>query len=319
MFHRVAAVVAVTTLTLLALGGCGGGTASTSSGGAPSVTGAYGNTPNLTIPTSAPPSELTSTLLSRGAGARVNRGDLLVANYLGQTWKARKEFDSSFRRGQPLAFPIGVGQVIKGWDTKLVGVPIGSRVLLVVPPADGYGSAGQPSAGIAGDDTLVFVVDVLGAYGGRSAARGSPAPVASTSSTTGLPRVTAGSGSGSAPVVEAPPKTAPPPSLVTVPLLRGAGPGITKGQLAVVQYVGVAWSTGKIFDSSWTKGAPASFVIGTGQVIAGWDESLTGATVGSRLLLVIPPGKGYGAEGKPAAGIKGGETLVFVIDVLGVH
>jgi hypothetical protein len=130
MFHRVAAVVAVTTLTLLALGGCGGGTASTSSGGAPSVTGAYGNTPNLTIPTSAPPSELTSTLLSRGAGARVNRGDLLVANYLGQTWKARKEFDSSFRRGQPLAFPIGVGQVIKGWDTKLVGVPIGSRVLL---------------------------------------------------------------------------------------------------------------------------------------------------------------------------------------------
>jgi peptidylprolyl isomerase len=58
---------------------------------------------------------------------------------------------------------IGAGQVIKGWDTGLVGQPVGSRVLLVIPPAEGYGKTGASTAGINGTDTLVFVVDILAA------------------------------------------------------------------------------------------------------------------------------------------------------------
>jgi peptidylprolyl isomerase len=74
-------------------------------------------------------------------------------------------FDSSWSRKQPYTTAIGVGQVIKGWDTGLVGQTVGSRVLLAVPPAEGYGSAGSSAAGIKGTDTLVFVVDIIAAVG----------------------------------------------------------------------------------------------------------------------------------------------------------
>ena len=76
------------------------------------------------------------------------------------------------------------------------------------------------------------------------------------------------------------------------------------------------WDSGKTFDSSWARGTPAEFVIGTGNVIAGWDEGLVGQTVGSQVLLVIPPDKGYGSAGQADVGIKGTDTLVFVVDIL---
>jgi peptidylprolyl isomerase len=88
-----------------------------------------------------------------------------MVQYTGVIWRTKKVFDSSWTRKQPYTTPIGVGQVIKGWDTGLVGQTVGSRVLLVVPPADGYGSAGSSAAGIKGTDTLVFVVDIIAAVG----------------------------------------------------------------------------------------------------------------------------------------------------------
>ena len=84
----------------------------------------------------------------------------MVTNYLGQIWGG-KVFDNSYDRGTTSAFQIGVGKVVPGWDTALVGVPVGSRVMLSLPPADGYGSAGNSGAGITGTDTLVFVVDIV--------------------------------------------------------------------------------------------------------------------------------------------------------------
>src|SRR5699024_11741363 len=71
------------------------------------------------------------------------------------------------------------------------------------------------------------------------------------------------------------------------------------------------WSDGSQFDSSWERGAPFGFVLGQGQVITGWDESLVDAAVGSQLMLVIPPSEAYGDQGELA-----GETLIFVVDVL---
>ena len=76
-----------------------------------------------------------------------------------------KVFDSSAKTPQKyFETVIGKQQVIKGWDSTIVGSTVGSRLLLLVPPADGYGAAGQPQAGIKGTDTLVFVVDILAAY-----------------------------------------------------------------------------------------------------------------------------------------------------------
>ncbi len=83
-----------------------------------------------------------------------------------------------------------------------------------------------------------------------------------------------------------------------------------------MQYTGAIWKNGKVFDSSWKGNGSVQFPIGAGQVIAGWDEGLVGQTVGSQVLLVIPPDKGYGAAGQPSAGIKGTTTLVFVVDIL---
>ena len=79
-------------------------------------------------------------------------------------WRDGSVFDSSWKRGAEADFPIGTGQVIPAWDKVLVGKKVGSRVLLVVPPADGYGSTGSQDGSIKATDTLVFVVDILDAY-----------------------------------------------------------------------------------------------------------------------------------------------------------
>ena len=89
-------------------------------------------------------------------------GDLLTAHYLGQIYPDGKIFDQSYTRGEPATFQVGVGALIPAWDKALVGVKKGSRVVLVVPPKEGYGEQGNAGAGIKGTDTLIFVVDVLG-------------------------------------------------------------------------------------------------------------------------------------------------------------
>jgi FKBP-type peptidyl-prolyl cis-trans isomerase len=83
-----------------------------------------------------------------------------------------------------------------------------------------------------------------------------------------------------------------------------------------VQDTGVVWRTGKVFDSSWARGFPESFVLGAGQVIPGWEAGLNGLRVGSRVLLILPPRLGYGQAGDPPD-VGGHDTLVFVIDILG--
>jgi peptidylprolyl isomerase len=141
------------------------GTAVASGGGTlPTVSGGLTSKPVISIPKIAAPTALSTTTLIQGSGAVTASGDELVVQYIGDIWATGKEFDSSWSRNQPAGFSIGVGEVIPGWDKALVGVKVGSRLLLVVPPADGYGSTGQSAAGISGTDTLVFVVDVLGAY-----------------------------------------------------------------------------------------------------------------------------------------------------------
>ena len=117
----------------------------------------------VTMPAVAAPTGLVVKTLVQGDGPAVAKGQQLVVQYLGALWDGGKTFDSSWTRGgQPISFAIGVGKVIPGWDDALVGVKTGSRVLLVVPSAKGYGDAGQPPT-IPAKATLVFVVDVLGA------------------------------------------------------------------------------------------------------------------------------------------------------------
>jgi FKBP-type peptidyl-prolyl cis-trans isomerase len=139
-------------------------------GSLPTVTATPGKAPTVKIPTTAPPSGLVVKTLIKGSGPLVSKGEYVVTQYVALNWRTRAVFDSSWSRGAPLGFEIDASpaQIIPGWDKGLVGVPVGSRVMLVVPPADGYGSAGESQAGIKGTDTLVFVVDVLDAVNGAS-------------------------------------------------------------------------------------------------------------------------------------------------------
>jgi peptidylprolyl isomerase len=144
--------------------------ANVSDGGAglPTVTAKAASAPTVKIPSSAPPSALVVKTLIKGSGPPVAKGQEVVTQYIGLNWRTKSVFDSSWTRGAPFGFQIGASpaQIIMGWDKGLIGVPVGSRVMLVIPPKDGYGSSGQAQAGIKGTDTLVFVVDVLDAATG---------------------------------------------------------------------------------------------------------------------------------------------------------
>jgi peptidylprolyl isomerase len=109
----------------------------------------------------------------------------------------------------------------------------------------------------------------------------------------------------------------PPADLVLEDLELGEGTEAVAGTTVTVHYVGVAWSDGKQFDASWDRNDTFGFRLGAGQVISGWDEGVAGMRVGGRRSITIPPHKGYGAAGAGGV-IKGGETLVFVVDLLNV-
>lgn len=128
----------------------------------PTVIGEFGTKPQLDFASEAAPSGLQVSVLRQGNGDPVRSGHEIEVNYLGQVWGGHV-FDNSYDRRQPLAFPIGVGMVIGGWDDGLVGQRVGSRVLLSIPPEHAYGHRGVPQAGIGGGDTLVFVIDILDA------------------------------------------------------------------------------------------------------------------------------------------------------------
>ena len=114
------------------------------------------------------------------------------------------------------------------------------------------------------------------------------------------------------------PGDTPPAELVVEDIEVGTGAEATAGAQISAHYVGVAWSTGEEFDASWNRGEPLSFTVGVGQVIQGWDQGLLGMKVGGRRKIVIPPHLGYGDRGAGAA-IKGGETLIFVVDLVEVR
>ncbi|SIO84450.1 FKBP-type peptidyl-prolyl cis-trans isomerase [Nocardiopsis sp. JB363] len=110
----------------------------------------------------------------------------------------------------------------------------------------------------------------------------------------------------------------PPADLAITDIQVGEGEQAGHGSTVSVQYVGVAHSTGEEFDASWNRGEPLNFRLGSGQVISGWDQGVMGMRVGGRRQLVIPSHLAYGERGAGGV-IKPGETLVFVVDLVGVN
>ncbi len=115
-----------------------------------------------------------------------------------------------------------------------------------------------------------------------------------------------------------PPASDAPTELVMIDLVEGNGPVATKGNQVEVHYVGVSWSTGEQFDASWDRGETFRFPLGAGHVIQGWDQGVQGMKVGGQRRLEIPAHLGYGDRGAPPV-IRGGETLIFIVDLISVR
>jgi FKBP-type peptidyl-prolyl cis-trans isomerase len=180
----------------------------------------------------------------------------------------------------------------------------GSRVVAVIPPADAFGSAGQSTLGIKAKDSIVFVLDV------DTVKLPSKTAVLNAPDST-FPKVTFDA--KGIPTIAKPTGTQP-TKLKVAYLSKGKGKTVKTGDSVTVNYTGIVWKTGTVFDSSWTRGTPATFI--TSQVVAGFGKALVGQAVGSKVIVIIPPAEGYGAGGNSQAGIGGTDDIVFVVQII---
>jgi peptidylprolyl isomerase len=282
------------------------------------VSGAVGQLPTVKLDGQVSVEHSECAVLKAGSGDRAREGDVVEFDYLLVNGRTGKSYAESYSKPTRASIPLN-DKPIRGLRQALTGAQVGSRVVVEVSPDDGYGlQGGDPSNDLQTDDSLVLVTDIVAIHHVLQRAEGTAvAPVA------GLPTVTLAK--DGKPTITVP-QTTPPAELVVQPLIQGDGATIQAGQTITAHYTGVIWGSGKEFDSSWTDGTPiegklevASEANGGAGLISGWVKGLAGQKVGSQVLLVIPPAEGYGAEGAPQVGITGTDTLVFVIDLLGVR
>lgn len=216
-----------------------------------------------------------------GKGETAVKGDLLKMHYAGKL-ASGKEFDNSRNYREPFIFTLGAGEVIAGWDEGVVGMKVGGKRKLIIPPHLAYGDQGVEGV-IPPKATLTFEVELL------SVVHRTP-------------------GDGKETITES--------GLRYVDIMIGSGEQPKTGNTVVVHYTGTL-ENGKKFDSSLDRGQPFEFVLGRGQVIKGWDEGLATMRVGSKRKLIIPPDLGYGERGAGGA-IPPNSTLIFEVELLDI-
>ena len=264
------------------------------------MTGGFGETPKVKVDSPWAIDKTRTKVLDASNGPVVAEGQGVEVNYYGVNGRTGKKFDESFSTGQPVAFSLA--QVVPGFSKGLAGQHKGSRVLVAMPGQDGYDPmGGNPQAGIEVGDTLIFVVDLVDVQ--LAGPEGSAVPPKA-----GLPTVT---DKGGKPEITIP-ESAPPTSLEVQPLIKGKGKKIGANDTITFNYLWVRWSDGKVLEESYS-GKPANAPLSG--LLPGMVKGLEGQTVGSRVLLVIPPADGY-PDGNATPSIKPGETLVMVVDLL---
>jgi peptidylprolyl isomerase len=160
--------VIIAVIVVVAGGGDDGGSSATGTDQSADLT----KKPKVEVPDGPPPKTLETEDIVVGDGPEAKTGDTVSMQYVGVNYDDGKQFDASWDRGQPFTFQLGGGQVIPGWDQGIVGMKVGGRRELTIPPDLGYGAQGQPPT-IKPNETLVFVVDLLDVQPGQAAA---PAP-----------------------------------------------------------------------------------------------------------------------------------------------
>ncbi len=308
--RRLAAALTVPLIAAAALAGCGSsGPSSSNSSSLVKVSGGFGQTPKVTIPAEPPDGKTVISTPIKGTGATWEDANNTVGKVTVYVWSGNTH---KLLASSDQIIPAGIG--LAGLKKALTNARMGSRVVAVLPPKEAWGKDGDSELGVKGDDTTVWILDLQQTYAPNASASGKHVSNGGGK----LPTVSATT--GSEPKITMP-KTSPPSQLTVTTLVKGTGPKLTTGDLVLAQYVGAVWRDGKVFNATWpprssvSDGSPYTFQLG-GQVITGWNKGLVGVPVGSRVMLTIPPADGYGKKGQPSVGIKGTDTLVFVIDVL---
>ncbi|MDQ1083424.1 FKBP-type peptidyl-prolyl cis-trans isomerase [Microbacterium sp. SORGH_AS_0344] len=257
------------------------------------VAGDFQGPVTVTRPDGFAPTDIQRSTLIEGSGAEIQPGDLVKANYtVIDASTGSVELDSL------QSDPAGMDMIVNAqqiFGAAVSCVPIGSRTVSTFP------------AGILGEGSpaYVLVADTIAELPLRADGT-EVAPV------DGMPTVTFAD--NGAPTITVP--STPAPTETRVENLRqGDGEVVNPGDTVIVQYTGVLYDGGTVFDSSWDKGAPAQFA--TTGVVPGFQKALEGQTVGSQVVAVIPPADGYGETGQGE--IPANATLVFVVDILGVQ
>jgi len=299
-------IAALSLLTISTLTACtSSASAASCTGGLPSsdivktvsVTGDQDALPaTAAFPTPLVATATTANVLTKGDGKLVEPGDVVTGTFTifdgasGQAVTGGQLTLSTTAGDLPLA-------------SGAVCATVGSRVAVVGQAADllaGYTS----QTGLGDTDTVVVAIDIDAAYLGRAEGR-------SVLPQNGLPTVSLapdGRPGVSFTGAEAP------SDLRIETLIQGGGATVQDGDQVVLQYTGIDYETHDVFDSTWQDGRPT--ILGTGDVVSGFKQAIVGATVGSQILVVVPPADGYGdSSSSPVAA---GDTMVFVIDVLGI-
>jgi peptidylprolyl isomerase len=230
-------------------------------------------------------SGLEYVITEKGKGTKCPKpGDMVSVHYTGK-FTNDTVFDSSVKRGQPIKFTLGVGQVIKGWDEGIALLHVGDKAIFTIPPDLGYGS--QDRGPIPGNSTLIFEVELVDFK---------EKIVATPFDVKGKDTATTSSG------------------LKVIKLNETKGDQPKPGQTVSVHYTGYLVD-GKKFDSSVERDQPFQFALGQGQVIRGWDEGIALLRKGEKARLIIPYTLGYGENGYPPI-IPAKAELIFDVELI---
>lgn len=267
------------------------------------VTGKPGEQPTLEFDAPLTFTELVTKVYEPGTGAEITVGQRIDTRIYQVSGEDGKEEFNNYTEGDLQKLTLDEGQSNPTLLNAFVGQKVGVRVLLGAP-----GTAADETTGTeatASSVALIEVVDAVTPPEPLDRAEGTAVTPAA-----GLPTVTLDD--TGKPSITIPSGYTAPTELVVQPLIEGTGDVVKETDTITAHYTG--WKlNGEQFDSSWDRGEPASFSLQ--QVVAGWTQGLAGQKVGSQVLLIIPPSLGYGAsEGHELQN----ETLVFVVDILGI-
>jgi peptidylprolyl isomerase len=270
------------------------------------VSGDKGAEPTVTFGKPLKATDVQRSYITKGDGTQAEKGttvDVALVAYNGTS--GAKLTSNGYAGTATIPVTVGDSSMIPGLTDAVECASVGSRLVTTATAKQAWGGADPSALGsLKTTDSVVFVVDILDQV--PSKADGAPQPAQD-----GFPSVKLTS--DGKPSVTIPKSLTPPTETKVEVLKKGSAAAVADGDSVTVQYQGVNWRTGKVFDQSWGRGLST---LQTSQVVPGFAKALVGQSVGSQVVAVIPPADGYGSAGQSQAGIKGTDTLVFVIDIL---